>query len=399
MNTLQRIENIFPLLKNDRIRDSLFLIGMSLIVFVETMTTTMFEEHLTLYSSMKVLALLLIAMKLLLFDSWKLRNVVLFGIFGVISLLVRYYSTYNDAVFWTLLLWGARDIDFRKILKVHGTLVFLIVLTAFISSLVGIIPNLQYGVDGHVRNSFGICYPTDFAAYVFFLMTIFFYLMKDRMKWWMYLSGIAVGFVVFRYCHTRLDSGSMVILSVFYLITALVEPHLRDKAMWLRLLMCFAVVIFFLLCLFLTYCYDPSAGWMRKLDSLFSSRLALGKEAFDRYSVNLFGQFVLMQGNGGSVEAKEAYFFLDSSYIYILFKYGVVYVVFLLGSYVAVCFKRRKDLFFLIVVCVIALNATTAHHLTHVQYNPFFMALFAAFKDASSTLTGGTGRKEERSRK
>ncbi len=379
MNTLQRIENIFPLLKNDRIRDSLFLIGMSLIVFVETMTTTMFEEHLTLYSSMKVLALLLIAMKLLLFDSWKLRNVVLFGIFGVISLLVRYYSTYNDAVFWTLLLWGARDIDFRKILKVHGTLVFLIVLTAFISSLVGIIPNLQYSVDGHVRNSFGISYPTNFAAYVFFLMTVFFYLMKDRMKWWMYLSGIAVGFVVFRYCHTRLDCGCMVILSVFYMITALVEPHLRDKAMWLRLLMCFAVVILFLLCFFLTYCYDPSAGWMRKLDSLFSTRLALGKEAFDRYSVNLFGQFVPMLGNGGTLELKGDYFFLDCSYLYILFQYGIVFTILVIGSFVFSSFKRRNDLFFLVTVFVIAINATTAHHLTHVQYNPFFMALLASF--------------------
>lgn len=106
MNTFQRIENRFPLMKNDRVRDALFLTGMSLIVFVETMTTTMFEEHLTLYSYMKVLALVLIVAKLVLFDSWKVRDVVLFGIFGVISLLVRYYSTYNDAIFWTLLLWG-----------------------------------------------------------------------------------------------------------------------------------------------------------------------------------------------------------------------------------------------------------------------------------------------------
>lgn len=391
MNIIQRLENRFPLLKNDRVRDSLFLYGMSLIVFVETMTTTMFEEHLTLYSYMKVLALVLIVAKFVLFDSWKVRDVVLFGIFGVISLLVRSYSTYNDAIFWTLLIWGARDIDFRKILKVHGTLVLFIVLTAFISSLVGIIPNLQYGVDGYIRNSFGICYPTDFAAYVFFLMTTLFYLMKDRMKWWMYLSGIVVGFVVFRYCHTRLDCGSMVILSVLYMITKLVEPYLRNRAKGLRVLMCFVIVVLFLLCFFLTYSFDSSSEWMRKLDGLFSTRLALGREAFDRYPVNLFGQFVLMQGNGGSVEAKGEYFFLDSSYIYILFKYGVVYVVLLLGSYVDTCFRRRKDLFFLVAICVIAVNATTAHHLTHVQYNPFFMALFASFidKTGSSSLING----------
>ncbi len=379
MNIIERTEKMFPLLKNDRVRDILFLAGMSLIVFVETMTTTMFEEHLTFYSYMKVLALVLIVAKLVLFDSWKVRDVVLFGVCGVISLLVRYYSTYNDVIFWTLLLWGARDIDFRKILKVHGSLVFLIVLAAFVSSFTGRIVNLQYSVDGRVRNSFGICYPTNFAAYVFFLMATFFYLVKDRMKWWMYIAGIVVGFVVFKYCHTRLDSACMVILSVLYMITALVDRHLRDRAMWLRLLLCSAVVILFLLCFFLTYSYDPSAGWMKKLDTLFSTRLALGREAFDRYHVNLFGQLVPMLGNGGSLELNGNYFFLDSSYLYILFQYGIVFTVVVIGTFVLSSFKRKKDLFFLITLFVIAINATTAHHLTHVQYNPFFMSLFASF--------------------
>ena len=381
MNIIQNLENRFPLIRNDRIRDALFLVGMSLIVFVETMTTTMFEEHLTFYSYLKVLALVLIAAKFVLFDSWKLKDVIVFGIFGVISLLVRYYSTYNDVFFWVLLVWGARDIDFRKILKVHGTLVFLIVLTAFIASLTGKIVNLQYYTDGYVRNSFGIYYPTDFAAYVFFLTATFFYLMKDRMKWWMYLSGALLALFTYKYCHARLDSSCLVIISVLCMITALIEPHLKDKAMWLRVLLCFVIIVLFFVCFFIAYYYDPSIGWMKEIDTLFSVRLDLGHAAFERFDVNLFGQFVLMQGNGGSTEWKGNYFFLDSSYIYILFKYGVVFVILLLGSYVVSCFKRRKDLFFLVTICVIALNATTAHHLTHVQYNPFFMALLASFTD------------------
>ena len=384
MNIIQSLENRFPLIRNDRIRDTLFLTGMSLIVFVETMTTTMFEEHLTLYSYLKVLALVLIAAKLVLFDSWKLKDVILFGFFGVISLLVKYHSTYNDAFFWVLLVWGARDIDFRRILKVHGTLVFLIVLSAFVASLTGKIVNLQYWGDGYIRNSFGITYPTNFAAYVFFLMTTFFYLMKDRMKCWMYLSGAVLGIVIFRYCHTRLDSSCMVIISVLYMITALIEPHLRGKATVLRVMLSVAIILLFFLCLFVSYYYDPSVTWMESLNSLFSVRLDLGRLAFEKYPVNLFGRYIELIGNGGSTEWRSNYFFIDSSYLYILFQYGIVFTAVVIGSFVWSSFRRRNDLFFLVALFVIAINATTAHHLTHVQYNPFFMALLASFSEESA---------------
>ena len=390
MNIIQRIEGRFPLIRNDRIRDVLFLLGMVIIVYIETMTTTMFELNLPLYRKMKIVAVVLIAAKLVLFDSWKLKDILLFALFGVVSILVSYCSTYNDVFFWVLLMWGAMDIDFRKILKVHGTVVFLVVLAAFVASLTGKIVNLQYVGSDITRNSFGIIYPTDFAAYIFFLMTTFFYLLKDRMKWWMYASGIVLGFVVFKYCHTRLDCSCMIAISLLYMITALVSPHINGKARGLRTALCFVIVLLFFLCFFLSYYYDESVDWMKELDVLFSTRLYFGREAFNRYDVKLFGQSVLFVGNGGSTEWRADYFFIDSSYLYVLFRYGIVFTVLLLGSYVVSSYKRRDDLFFLVAVCVIAVNATTAHHLTHVQYNPFFMALLSSFGNGRQSLSSSS---------
>lgn len=70
-------------------------------------------------------------------------------------------------------------------------------------------------------------------------------------------------------------------------------------------------------------------------------------------------------------------------FIYCFLNYGVVFIVILIMTYIAICYKRREDLFFLVVIFVIALNSTTAHHLTYIQYNPFFMALFATFVEES----------------
>ena len=36
--------------------------------------------------------------------------------------------------------------------------------------------------------------------------------------------------------------------------------------------------------------YRPDIEWMAKLNTLFSTRLSLGKEVFDRYDVQIWGQ-------------------------------------------------------------------------------------------------------------
>ncbi len=385
MNTIERIEKSFSLLKNDRVRDILFLAGMSILVFIETMKTTLFPESLSFYAVIKTIALALIILKMVLFDEWKVWSVFFFGLSFAVALLVRYASGYyTEPFFWLLLLWGARDIDFRKILKVHSAVVFLILTAAFVSALAGWVPNLMFYSSYGIRNSFGIGYPTDFAAYVFFLMAAFSYLMKDRMKWWMHSVCILLGIVIFRYCHTRLDSGCLAGLGLLLMITGLVEPHLRGRANVLRWILCFSSIALFAVVFALSYKYDSSVDWMRKLNDLFSHRLMLGHEAFERYNLNLFGQYVEMHGYGGSPDGVADYYFLDSSYMYILFQFGIVFTLIVLVVFVLSSVKERDDLFFLVIMLLIAVNASTAHHLTHIQYNPFFMALFASFKDIPS---------------
>lgn len=386
MSFITTEETKFPIIKNDKIRDILFLVGMSLIVFVETMTTTMFEEKLQLYMFLKIVAVVFIVIKAILFDSWTIKSSILFCFFFIVSFFVKYCSTYSDCFFWTLLLWGARDISFRKILKCHTFVVFSIVLCAFVASSFGLIESLKYFTNRGIRNSFGICYPTDFAAYIFFLMLSIFYLYEDRLKWWMYSFGLVIAYIVYKYTYARLDCICMTILSVLFMTVSIVSPYLKGKANIVRIVLCFAIIPLALLCIILSYCYNPEVSWMRELNSIFSSRLALGREAFNRLKVTPFGQFFLMVGSGGSTEYRADYFFLDSSYLYVLFRYGVVFTILLLSSFVSSALKRKSDLFFIVTILVIAINATTAHHLTHVQYNPFFMALFAFFPEKQNQV-------------
>lgn len=383
MSFIKTIEGKFPLIKNDKVRDILFLIGMSLIVFVETMASTMFNHNFSVYAILKVIAILFILAKMVLFDSWSIKDFFIAFIFFFISIAVSFATSYNDCFFWSLVVIGARNVNFRKILKLYIVEVSLIALSAFIFSKLGIIVNLQYVTDRGVRNSFGISYPCDFAAYIFFLMLSVFYLYKDRLKWWAYSIGLVTAYIVYKYTYARLDCMCMAVLSVLFMFVSIVSPYLKGKANVLRTVLCFAIIPLALLCIILSYCYNPEISWMRELDSIFSSRLALGREAFNRLKVTPFGQFFLMVGNGGSTEYRANYFFLDSSYLYVLFRYGVVFTILLLASFVISALKRRNDLYFLVVFLLIAINATTEEHLTLLQYNVFTMALFAFFPKES----------------
>lgn len=381
---ISKVEGRLPLLVNNKIRNALFFIALMLIVFIDTITSTMFPLYLTFYSYLRCIALVLLLAKLALFDSWNVRKLILFGIYSLTALLISYTTGQNDIVWWMLLLWGARDIPFNKILKVHFFEVLTIVTCAVCASLLGFIENLRYlSAEGGVRNSFGICYATDFAAFVFFLLTSFFYLYKDRIKWWGYSIGFFISFVVYKLCYTRLDCICMAIISTLFMTCSIIKPYVKNKLKLLRILLCFSILIFFIISLVFTLIYNSDNEMLYKINHLFSKRLSLGKLGFEKYPVNLFGHFIEMVGNGGTAEYRENYFFIDSSYIYCFLSYGVVFIVILIMTYIAICYKRREDLFFLVVIFVIALNSTTAHHLTHIQYNPFFMALFATFVEES----------------
>lgn len=386
MNFIKTIEDKFPIIKNDKIRDILFLIGLSLIVFVETMTTTMFKDYFVLYKCLKIVALVFILIKVVFFDTWNIKILLFFSLCICLSLVVKKSSGYNEVFFWMILLFGARDVDFRKILCVHFTVVFTVIIIAIVASLSGVIENLRYYSSKGYRNSFGIRYPTNFAAYIFFLMVSWFYLLKNKMKWWMYSLGIVIGAILYSFCYTRLDCGCIFILCFLYALISLINPYLENKVLWLRVLISLAIIFLFLLVFFLSFYYDPSVEWMVKIDDLFSSRLTLGKEAFNRYKVNLFGQGIEFHASSGTTRPVDDYFFIDSSYLHVMFRDGIVFIVFVLLVFVLCCLKRRSDWFFLAAVLVIAINATTAHHLTHVQYNPFFMALFAFFPEKQNQV-------------
>lgn len=81
---------------------------------------------------------------------------------------------------------GAKNVSFNKLLKLYLVIAVTLMVVAFSASQYGLIEDLQFvtlrGEEFFVRHSYGIQYPTDFAAHLFYIVLVIAVLYKDKLK-------------------------------------------------------------------------------------------------------------------------------------------------------------------------------------------------------------------------
>lgn len=381
----------------------LFLLGFILYMWRNVWVTTMFPLTGLMTIVCIPLTGILVALKILLFDRYSIKELFLVGGVAVCVLASAWHSRSANPFFWILIVIGSKDIPFRKLLKIYLAINGAIVLLAFCSSYLGVIEDLQYdqGARG-VRNSFGIIFPTDFAAHIFFMTLVFFYLMGKRLKWYHHLLALAVAAVVFHFCKTRLDCICLVLMVLFFGvgngIMGAKRIGWRGKEAWQRCWIWIgsaSMVLIAALSIALTMLYPKSGGALEELNQLVSGRLKLGMDGVEKYGFKPFGQVVEFIGFGESTESVGNYSFVDCSYMYVLLRYGVVFLFVLLGMAVYCCYRNWRDLYFLYAMTLVAINCAIAHHILQIEYIPFFLALLARCGGESSSIKGGGPIKAE----
>ena len=379
----------------------LYLIAWTVFLTGNTLTTTMFQVPGMLLTLCNLLPVLLILAKILLYDHFTAVEFWGLGVVLLIGILIAVKSGYKEPLLWLIMLVGAKDVPFQKILQVYVIIVVSIVIMAFCASMLEVIENLQYKVveTGKIRNSFGAMYTTDFASHIFSSVLSIFYLLKNRIKMWHYITVIVISALVFAFCNTRLDVGCIIILLVAFLclniwekkysVVKKYQPYTRTckKIKWFMpamMLLMFATTIL----------YSPKNPILSTLDDILSTRLKLGKQGLSEYGMTLFGQQVDMVGNGGSTIRLKEYFFVDCSYIYIFLRYGLIFLLITLAVYMLCCKKYENDPYFLVAIVLVSINCMIAHHIVELTYCPFALAVFSAKDQVYGKKYCFSGRRE-----
>ena len=351
-------------------------IVVSVVVFFNTISTTMLDRT---FFQVKVNFLFLVVLLLGLRFLYKMRVSYKYLILSILLLLsgvLVYFQTNRlNFLVYSMLLVLLVNVDMKVVLRNYVVVAGILVVGVFLLSLVGIVPNLQYNRAGVIRNSFGFIYPTDFASHCFYLFLAISYLLKDKFIWTRSLFGVLLSAFIIKYCDARLNALSILLATVIFIYFY----YSKEKKLKIFALFPYSAVIFASIVTYLSYKFSWSNPFFVTVNKLITGRLALGRNAFDTFGVHLFGtrnvQFI---GSGGKTESVIGYNYVDSSYVQMLFTYGIVPVVLLIIIYVVASRKQYKDGQYLLVaiLSLIAFNCMIEAFWFVPTYNIFMFLLF-----------------------
>ena len=351
-------------------------IVVSVVVFFNTISTTMLDRT---FFQVKVNFLFLVVLLLGLRFLYKMRVSYKYLILSILLLLsgvLVYFQTNRlNFLVYSMLLVLLVNVDMKVVLRNYVVVAGILVVGVFLLSLVGIVPNLQYNRAGVIRNSFGFIYPTDFASHCFYLFLAISYLLKDKFIWTRSLFGVLLSAFIIKYCDARLNALSILLATVIFIYFY----YSKEKKLKIFALFPYSAVVFASIVTYLSYKFSWSNPFLVSVNKLITGRLALGRNAFDTFGVHLFGtrnvQFI---GSGGKTESVIGYNYVDSSYVQMLFTYGIVPVVLLIIIYVVASRKQYKDgqYLFVAILSLIAFNCMIEAFWFVPTYNIFMFLLF-----------------------
>ena len=351
-------------------------IVVSVVVFFNTISTTMLERT---FFQVKVNFLFLVVLLLGLRFLYKMRVSYKYLILSILLLLsgvLVYFQTNRlNFLVYSMLLVLLVNVDMKVVLRNYVVVAGILVVGVFLLSLVGMVPNLQYNRAGVIRNSFGFIYPTDFASHCFYLFLAISYLLKDKFIWTRSLFGVLLSAFIIKYCDARLNAVSILLATVIFIYFY----YSNGKKLKIFALLPYSAVVFASVVTYLSYKFSWSNPFLVSINKLITGRLALGRNAFDTFGVHLFGtrnvQFI---GSGGKTESVIGYNYVDSSYVQMLFTYGIVPVILLIIIYVVASRKQYKDGQYLLVtiLSLIAFNCMIEAFWFVPTYNIFMFLLF-----------------------
>ncbi|MBS6972912.1 MAG: polysaccharide polymerase [Streptococcus salivarius] len=360
----------------------LVIIVLSVIIGYDVIMTSVLNKTLPQLPTIFLIGVVLVLLLRFFFIKNFSIAFIASGVLLIItSLCVFLHTGATNFLLYSLLILLLYDVDIDVILKTYVVIAGSIVVGVFLFSIIGVLPNLQFAQVRSsglvVRNSFGFIYPTDFASHCFYLFIAWGYLLRNKFLFLRVTVGIALSFFIIKFCDARLNSLSILIAVLIFLVMY----YTKERKLKVYYLLSYSAVIFSSLMYYLSSHFTYSSPFFVKLNDIFSMRLFLGRNALDTYRLHLFGtNNVKFIGYGGTTESVLSYNYVDSSYIQMLFYYGIVPVVLLVLVYVLASIKIYKEgkVLLLMLLSLITINCMIEAFWIRPGYNIFMFTLFAS---------------------
>ena len=298
-----------------------------------------------LLTAIRYFCMLIFAAKIILSER-TLRMRVLVTLFGLCAFFVivqRHINTGMPLIQMVLLIYGAKDVSFKRICKVLlWTCVVLWIIPILVDRL-GIYHKPQLWELRREREYLNYNY-VSFAAIHFnniVFCALYAYTDPDRrgrgghlaegreVSWILLLIFTAVEFWLYEVTDTSLPFLTAVIFMFLYVTVIKFRVPLFSDNRFTR----FCAVAVFPVLAYITYYiaanYKKSRAFWQKLDKFTHSRVSLSNTGLKQYGVHIFGTQIVENTD----TSKGTYFYIDSGYIKNLILYGIVVFAVIIAMY------------------------------------------------------------------
>lgn len=371
--------------KLPKVSEYLFFASFFIYIITQYLGGTMFTIDGTVSFLLLTISSILAFIKIIIFDNesnlYKLTIVLLLIILFAAGKNSFDYNFY----YYAFLIFAAKNIEFRKILKYYIIVLASGIIVTAIFALIHVIPAIVItrSNSSALRLALGSVYPSDLAARIFHLMVGYAVLKKFKLTLPEYLSVIAITITTYIVTDTKLDLILMVLLIIclsFYkyivILMSMIKPYIFNLL----------ILGFIAINILLAYFYNPKISILNKLNSALTGRLDLANRGFNDYNVTLYGQYVYQNGWGGIHKKIIDYFYIDSSLVRVLLMQGLIVYIILICLMLRdmKIFVKNKQFSLAIALFFIIASSAIDQHLIEITFNFVFLASFANidyFKD------------------
>lgn len=371
--------------KLPKVSEYLFFASFFIYIITQYLGGTMFTVDGTVSFLLLTISSILAFIKIIIFDNesnlYKLTIVLLLIILFAAGKNSFDYNFY----YYAFLIFAAKNIEFRKILKYYIIVLASGIIVTAIFALIHVIPAIVItrSNSSALRLALGSVYPSDLAARIFHLMVGYAVLKKFKLTLPEYLSIIAITVTTYIVTDTKLDLILMILLIIclsFYkyivILMSMIKPYIFNLL----------ILGFIAINILLAYFYNPKISILNKLNSALTGRLDLANRGFNDYNVTLYGQYIYQNGWGGIHKKIIDYFYIDSSLVRVLLMQGLIVYIILICLMLRdmKIFVKNKQFSLAIALFFIIASSAIDQHLIEITFNFVFLASFANidyFKD------------------
>lgn len=283
-----------------------------------------------------------------------------------------------------LLIFASEKINMKKIFKTFLITYIVCTIVVIISSQIGIIEdtiNIRYSLDSlarlllgtekYERHSLGFQFSNQvpFSLLSIYLISISMKQKNLKMFWHIIIQGLNILF--FYTCGSRSTFVLVILTTLLYWIAARKENTLLLKLLSkvakymypILTILCFTAV---------NILYDRLPYW---LNAFSNFRFTYAKRTIDYYGIHLLGSGF----EAGTVKsAIKEYAVLDNGYLMLLVQRGILLgiLVIILWTLVSIIAAKKKNVFLLLSLVVIALANLIDYHILSYRFIPFMIILF-----------------------